>query len=100
LTLFATSAWPITPAQCSSCKLIRQKKPAAGGRQGSFVRFAALTSMMETGQSLACQSGVQAHSRDGVPPLPRAKRSGRFPWRLGMICLAAASLLYAFSLLN
>jgi hypothetical protein len=61
------------------------------------MRFAALTSMMETGQSLALQSGVQAHSRNGAPPLPRAKRSGRFPWRLGMICLAASNLLYVFS---
>jgi hypothetical protein len=59
------------------------------------MRFAALTSMRGAGQSLAWQAGVRTHSRNGAPALPRAKPSSRFPWRSGMICLAALSLLHA-----
>lgn len=51
-------------------------------------------------QSLTGDTGDRTSLRTGGPSLPRAKRSRRFLWRLGAICLALSGLLYAFALLS
>jgi hypothetical protein len=64
------------------------------------MRFAALTSVMGTSHSLVWRDGVRMRLRNGTPPMPRAKKSSRFPRHLGMLCVAASSLIYAFSELH
>jgi len=61
------------------------------------MRFAAPIQMIGPSQSSEGLSGRRANTRNRTASLPRGKRLGRFPWRLGMICLALCGLLYAFS---
>ncbi len=61
------------------------------------MRFAAPIQMIGPSQSSEGLSSKRANTRNRTASLPRGKRLGRFPWRLGMICLALCGLLYAFS---
>lgn len=60
------------------------------------MRFAAPIQMIGPSQSSEGLSGERANTRNHTASLPQGKRPSRFPWRLGMICLALSGLLYAF----
>lgn len=64
------------------------------------MRFAASTNGIGASGGLSGKDGAGTSVRNRPQRLPRAKRTGRFPWRLGMICLAVSGLLYAFPELN
>ncbi len=61
------------------------------------MRLAAPIPGMGMSKSLAGPVGSQARARHRIAALPRGKRPGLIPWRLGMICLALCGLLYLFS---